>query len=290
MARITVLVALLAAACSQSVGSGDPGSAPDAGAGTGGPDPEGDGASDDDPAEETCEPPAGASAGKLVRPVYLVPADREADPQHIANIRHALGDAQLWLRARMPEGTSFRVHDTVDIVETGHDAAYYRMPGEGETAAHAYWFNTLDEAFALTGAGWDDPDNVWMFFLDAPADCGQATGGISSVALLSGRHLAWLSGRAPDPACSDDAQITRCSAVGAVLRSLMDALDVPDPAGCTDDDDATTCPTTVVNGGHRAYPEVELAKDQLEYLDGNEFFNAVGLPDCLLDCTNPIVP
>ncbi len=287
MARIAALVALLAAACSQSVESTDPeGAAPDGGAGA--PDQDASSAEAD---EETCEPPAGASSGKLVRPVYLVPADREADAQHLANIRHALGDAQLWLRARMPEGTSFRVHDTVEVVETGHDAAYYRAPAEGDGATHAFWFNALDDAFALTGADFDDPDSVWLFLLDAPADCGQATGGIDGVALLSGRHLAWLSGRPPSPACDDDAEITRCAAVGAVLLGLMDALGVPDPAACADDDDATPCPASMLTyGGHRGYPDAELAKDQLEFLSTHDFVKAVGLPDCQLACANPIAP
>src|SRR5690242_1692646 len=133
MARIAALVALLATGCSQSVGSTDPEvAAPDAGAGS----PDQDDA-DAAPEELACEPPEGASSGKLVRPVYLLPADREADPQHLANIRHALGDAQLWLRDRMPEGTSFRVHDTVEVVETGHDAAYYRAPADGDGVTYA---------------------------------------------------------------------------------------------------------------------------------------------------------
>lgn len=259
-------LALLAAACTVTPAADT--AAPDAGAAA---IADGD-AAPEQPTEETCAPPEGAASGKLVRAVYLLPADREADAQHLANIRHALADAQLWLRARMPEGTSFRVHGEIEVVETGHDAAHYRAPAEGDSATHAYWFNGLDDAFALTGADFDDPDTVWMFFLDAPADCGQATGGIDHVALLSGRHLAWLSGRAPSPACEDDAAITRCAAVGAVLRSLMDALLVPDGAV------------------YRDYPDAELGVDELDFLEAHPFFNAVGLPDCLLDCANPIVP
>jgi hypothetical protein len=237
--------------------------------------------------EATCEPPAGVSAGKLVRAVYLVPSDREVDPRHLANIGHALADAQLWLRARLPRGTSFLVHQPIDVVETDHPESYYRTSGEGST--YDFWWSGIDDAFALTGADYEDPDTVWLFFLAAAPTCSQATGAVDRVALFSSRELARLSGQAP--LCPGDQEGGRCRAVGGVTLRILHALGVPDPAACLDEEEETDCPLELLTElGHNEYPAAELHKDQIEFLGASGFADATGLPTCQLACAEPLQP
>jgi cold shock protein len=47
----------------------------------------------------------------------------------------------------------------------------------------------LADGFALTGGRFFDPENRWIFYLDADPACGQITGGTSGVALLPANDL-----------------------------------------------------------------------------------------------------
>jgi hypothetical protein len=238
-------------------------------------------------AASTCEPGPGATTGKLVRVVLLVPADRTPDPRHIASLEQATRAAQLWLRARTTQGTSFRVHDpVVEVVTLSQDEAFYRDNDPGSAEDLRFWSNTLTEAFAETGGAFDAPDDVWLYYMDAEPGCGQRTGATSQVALFPRNDLRGLLDEERVPPCGGDPDsYPRCRWVGGMLLLMTQALGIPPPEACTDGDPETICPQDNIRWlGYLSFPEATLEPAQLEALSGTGFVNAIGLPSCELDC------
>ena len=249
-------------------------------------------------ADLTCDLPPGDTGGKLVRVVFLVPSDRQANLTYVANLEHALRTTQLWLADRMPGRTSFRVHEPpVEVYATEHPAAWYATEPNDSTdnANYYFWYNAIEDGFAVTGGTWNDPDNVWLFYIQADRGCGHADGGVSNVALFPQNDLRGLAGEEILPYCDDedpaDLVFSRCRWVGGMLLRILNALDVPQPSACTDTDDATPCEEDIVTrGGFKTFPEATLSDDQLTYLEDNAFVRAVGLPECTLECEEPVAP
>jgi len=249
------------------------------------------------PEEETCELPPGDTGGKLVRVVFLVPSDREADLTYVANLEDSLRTTQLWLADRMPGRTSFRVHEPpVEVFATPHPAAWYSTEPNAATdnADLYFWYNTLDDGFAVTGGGWDDPDNVWLFYIQADRTCTQADGGVAGVAVLPENDLRGLAGEEIVPLCGESPEeltFSRCRWVGGMLLRIMNALELPPPLACTDEDDATPCEEDIVTrSGFKTFPDATLSDDQLDYLEDSLWVRAVGLPECELTCEEPVAP
>jgi hypothetical protein len=243
-----------------------------------------------------CETPPGATSGKLVRLVYLVPADREVDPVRVANLEHALTDVRLWLRARMPRGTSFLAHrPLVEVIKTEHNEAYYRDNPGGNPEDDTYWFwdNATGDAAVAVGAGGDDPDNIWLVYIDADRACGQVDAGwIKGLALAGVYDVKGLSGEEHTTVCGESRELEpRCRFVGGMANLLAGALAVPQPAGCVDDDPETECQDDWLTWlGYRSYPDAVLGPEEIEALDASPFMRAVGLPDCQLACSQPAAP
>jgi hypothetical protein len=240
-------------------------------------------ASDGGPADAAvCSPGAGAITGKLVRMVYLIPSDRSVDPRHVVSMEQSIRDVQLWLRSKMPSRTSFRVHEPpVEVYQTEHPASYYNTnpnpPMDGDPNYY-YWYNAVDDLFLSTDAQFDDPDNIWMFYLLADAACEQVTGGIAGVGLFPESDLRGLVQDPPMQNCPGTGPDTepRCRWVGGYALVLFQALGVPTPAGPDE---------LLTQQGYKSYPAAELAAEQIDFLATSQFVRAAGLPDCQLDCT-----
>jgi hypothetical protein len=250
------------------------------------------------PDETTCALPPGDTSGKLVRVVFLVPSDRQANLKYVANLEHALRTTQLWLADRMPGRTSFRVHEPpVEVYATPHEAAWYATQPNDSTdnPDYYFWYNAIQDGFAITGGTFGDPDNIWIFYIQADRGCGDADGGVNNVALLPENDLRGLAGEEIVPYCEDedpaDLVFSRCRWVGGMLLRILNALDLPAPLACTDEDDATACEEDIVTrSGYETFPDATLSADQLTYLDGSPWVRAVGLPECSLECEEPVGP
>ena len=286
MAGALAAAGVLAAAGTLGCGAEPPGGGADGGA-------PGDAGAAAPDAGETCAPGPGATSGKLVRVVLLVPADRTPDPRHIAGLEQAARTAQLWLRARTPQGTSFRVHQpVVEVAKLPEDEAFYRDNDPGGAEDLRFWDNTLAAAFAATGGSFGDPDNVWLYYMDAEPGCGQRTGAVDRVALFPRNDLRGLVDEERVPPCGGDPDTYgRCRWVGGMMLLMLQALDIPAPVACTDEDEATACPEDNLRWlGFLSFPEASLEKPQLDALAGSGFVNAIGLPACELDCTTAPSP
>ena len=287
--RLALLSALAAVALPACGGQAGPGSGADAA-------PDADGAPDRPDAAPACEAPAGSTSGKLIRIIYLVPSDRVADPVRVANLEHALTDVRLWLRARMPQGTSFRAHEPlVEVVKSANPEAHFRTTASGDDPKWYFWNNvTGDAALAAHGVQGADPDNIWVIFPDADPACGQVGGAwIGSLAMGNAAHVRGVASIDQVPVCEGDSTDPgpRCQWVGRLGTLLLGALQVPFPAGCVDDDDTTECESNRLTWlGWLDYPDAVLAPEDIEYLEQSPFMRAIGLPACELSCASPVVP
>jgi len=285
-AALPALATALLAACGSTV-DGDEGASADASPAD---------ASPGEPDAGACVTPPGSTSGKLVRLVYLVPSDREVDPVRLANLEHAFTDVRLWLRARMPQRTSFLAHEPlVEVVKTDHTEEHYRTTPNGDNPYYYFWQNAVADASAALGVMGDDPDNVWLIYADADVGCDQFGGGwIRNVALGSAADIRGLAQESQAPACPDHptAPGPRCDYVGSMGNLLLGALGVPFPPGCADEDETTECDAErLIWLGRYEYPDgATLGPEDIEYLSDNPFMRAIGLPDCQLDCTAPVAP
>jgi hypothetical protein len=275
------LLALLATACTTTAGGGE---------GDGDGTPGSDGAPGGPDAEAACVPPEGATSGKLVRVVYMVPSDREPDPRYIASLQQATLSLQLWLRDQMPSRTSFRLHSPlVNVVRTEHPEAYYRTnQPEGGEPYYRFWDNVRDDTFLHLDTGWNDPDNIWVVYADADEACDQlGSGAVGHLAVLSKNDLRGLVGEPTVPPCGGDPDTAgRCRWVGGMALFLFYALEVPNPPDAECDD---ACRNELLTWfGYTAFPDAIVDEMQKDYLAGTGFVSAVGLPDCEVDCS--VVP
>lgn len=286
--RAMLLVAvLLAGACTTTTSGGQTDPVPDAA-----PD-----APDAAAGEEVCvlsELPQGATSGKRLRLVYLVPSDKEADPEVLAALEGAIRHVQLWLSERMPDGTTFRISEPpVEVSAVPNPAAYYASNDAGCAADQQFWCNTINDAFTVTGGSFADPGNVWLYYIDADADCGQVDAGANThVAVFAANEIRGLRNQAPIDQCTGDEIEApgRCRYVGGLAIIMFYAIGIAAPAACTDAAEAgTECPEQAITWlGYTTYPDAELIPENVEQAEANPFVRAIGLPECSMDCS--VVP
>ncbi len=230
-----------------------------------------------------------ASAQPQVRIVYLVPTDRVANATYVSTLQNAAQHLQVWYRDQMGNGKTFRLHDPiVEVVNASHDAAWYSTnPVKGFDLW--FWNNVLSDAFALTGGMFDDPNNRWIYYIDADPDCGQlGGGGTSGVAVLPANDFRGLAGEANIPPCSGEAPDNAgvCRWVGGLGHELGHAFDLPHPPECEDADPNTVCPSDALMWlGFRSYPTAQLLPEDITFLNGLPFFALHDPVTPLFDCS-----
>jgi hypothetical protein len=233
-----------------------------------------------------CRPPPGSTSGKLIRVVYMVPSDREPNPLYVATLEAAVLSLQLWLRDRMPNRTSFRVHEpVVNVVRTEHPESFYRSNVvDGVDPYFRFWDNVRDDTFLHLDTDWNDPDNVWLVYADADAACDQlGTGGVAHLAVLPKNDLRGLAGEERVPPCGGTPDNeARCRWVGGMGLLMFIGMGVPNPA---EEDCDQACKESLLSWwGYQSFPEATVDAAQQEFLAGTGFVSAVGLPDCEIDC------
>ena len=232
----------------------------------------------------------GNAPEKVVRVVYLVPADRAIRDEYADGIEAAVQHFRIWLRNELGNGTTFAVNKPiVEVVATPHAAAWYSTNPAGDYVLW-FWHNVLADAFALTGGGFFDPDNVWVFYIDSDPGCGQATGATSGVALVPANDLRGLAGEANIPPCAGAPPDTAglCRWVGGFGHELGHALGLPHPSACEDSDPNTVCPSgTLMWLGYITYPQTSLLASDKAALAASPFIVPTHLRASLPECAGP---
>jgi hypothetical protein len=223
-----------------------------------------------------------------VRVIYLVPSDRAVRDDYRRHLDSAIGHVQIWLRNELGENLSFSTDKKpVEVLQTSHTASWYSENPSGPVAV-SFFFNVLADGFALTGGQFNDPSNIWVFYIDAEPACGQLTGATSGVAVLPEHDLRGLAGEENIPTCPTDPVDTSgvCRWVGGLGHELGHALGLPHPLACEDGDPSTACPSdNLMWLGYITYPDTFLLENDKTLLEASPFISPIHIRRSLPACT-----
>lgn len=209
--------------------------------------------------------------------IYLVPSDEPIRTDYIIAMQNAILHVQAFYLAQTMNGHSFSVRSpVVEVHRTNHTSEFYST---GENAhTFGFWNNLLTDGFSLTGGGFNDPNNRWIFYLDSPVGCGQFGGGAAGgVVGLAQHDLRGLTGQSNIPACSNQSPDPRgvCRYVGGLGHEVGHAFTLPHPPGC-DQGDQTMCGELQFNSlmylGYSFFPNTYLLDQDRVSLMSTGFF------------------
>jgi hypothetical protein len=223
---------------------------------------------------------APAQGSKQVRVIYLVPADKTFRADYQSAIANAIGSLQRFYRDQLGNSNAFSLHaPTVEFYQTPHAAAFYSTGANAR--AGGFYETVLADGFALTGGGFNDPNNRWIFYIDADQICGQYIGGTSGIALLAANDLRGLTGQRNVPVCANEQPdpfgVNRW--IGGLGHELGHSFNLPHPPGC--DNGSCTGGSFASNSlmwfGYASYPNTYLLDDNKTQLLATGFFNPLSL-------------
>lgn len=216
-----------------------------------------------------------------VRVIYLVPSDKNIRDDYRNEIAKAISDLQRFYREQLGGGLAFSLHSpTVEVYQTPHTSAFYSTGVNARPGG--YFEGVLADGFALTGAGFNDPANRWVFYMDADPACGQYIGGTQGVALLAANDLRGLTGQDNVPACPNEFPdrngVNRW--VGGLGHELGHTFDLPHPPGCGGSGGCaggTLARNSLMWTGYALYPNTYLLGEDKTQLLATNFFNVLSL-------------
>jgi hypothetical protein len=228
---------------------------------------------------------AGATVSqKEVRVVYLVPSDRTIRQDYVSAIQSAIVHLQAFYQGQLGSGFAFSLHSPiVEVFQTSHAASFYSTGGNATQIG--FWNSVLGDGFALSGGGFNDPNNRWIYYVDADPICNQVTGGTSGVALLPANDLRGLTGQPNVPPCTGQQPDLNgpCRWVGGLGHELGHAFGLPHPPGC----DQGTCTEfarrSLMYLGYIEYPNTYFLDEDKSALLATGFFSVLSplqSPDC----------
>lgn len=200
---------------------------------------------------------------RKVRVMYLVPSDATPREDYKIAIADAICHLQQWYLEQMGNGKTFKLcHPVVEVLRTKHDAKWYATHPAGDYHLW-FWNNVLADAFALTGAKFNDPKFVWVFYIDAENDAGQYGGaGTNGVAVLPQHDIHGLIGLSNEP-------ISRW--IGGLGHELGHAFGLPHPPGCEEDQSLPESQCLMYLGMYK-YPDTFLLAEDRGKLSQSPFF------------------
>ena len=120
-----------------------------------------------------------------------------------------------------------------------------------------------------------DPQNLWMFFVDANPDCGQqGPVGFGGIVVMTRNNLANLAGLEDVPLCPDGVRngSSVTSMTGGTGHELGHALGLQHPPGCDDNTSSEEDDESLMCRGSSGYPDTYLLSGDKTILDGSQFF------------------
>ena len=210
--------------------------------------------------------------------IYLVPSDKSPRADYQNAIANAISDLQGFYWNQMGSGYAFSLHaPIVEVYQTPHPAAFYSTGNNSRPGG--FYENVLNDGFALTGGGFDDPNNRWIFYIDADLVCGQYTGGTNGIALLPANDLRGLTNQSTIPVCPSDhpSMLSVNRWIGGLGHELGHALGLPHPPGCDNGNCAggQYAYNSLMYIGYLYYPNTYLLDENKALLLAGGFFNVL---------------
>lgn len=207
---------------------------------------------------------APAHAVPDVQAVYLIPSDRTFKQEYQTAIGEALGDLQAWYAGQLGGSTFSLSSPVVQSAPTPHTASYYSTNDTGGDFATWFFYNVVNDGFALTNGQFDDPAHRWLYYIDAAPAPGQIGGAaLMGVAVLPAADLLGLVGQQPEP-------VSRW--IGGLGHEVGHTFGLPHPSTC---EPVLTpeCPgQALMWTGYLTYPDAFLLPDDKAVLLSSPFF------------------
>ena len=196
----------------------------------------------------------------MVHFVYLCPSDISMDSVVTQTLDKTAAHLQAWYRFQMVDNETFSYD--VRSYQTNHTASWYSTNDPDNNHAGAFWNNTLYDASVYANAGFYQPYNDWVIYVNATPAPDQYAGGtsggyISGCAVLGAKDIASLQGIDPDWA--------QCRGIGGSGHEFGHTLGLPHPPAGDDFGKA------LMGTGYLTYPLCQLLTDNRNQLNSNPF-------------------
>jgi hypothetical protein len=205
-------------------------------------------------------------AHPTLKVVYLVPSDCEVRPEFPDGARRAIASVQRWYFDQLAVHETFKLADPlVETVRTRHPESWYSDSAGKWNDRELLWDAAMKDAFRLTGGSYDDPQHIWLYFLDADLPRIPAQG-TSGVALLLRENISNLVGMQPS-----------CEAIGTIAHELGHAFGLKHPPECESqsaDAWSPECQSVSFYGGHHFPYSGFLPNERTELLRNSAFASA----------------
>ena len=228
------------------------------------------------------------TTAQQIRFVYLVPSDKNIRDDYKAAIADAALHLQDFYQNELGSNYAYSLHTPiVEVYQTSNTSSWYSTHStqpSNEEPHPEYWFNgnLLNDGFGLSGGRYNDPNNRWIYYIDADPACGQVIGGGSGVATLSANDLRGLVGEINIPRCLTTEQPDKGGKyrwIGGLGHELGHALGLPHPPGC--DQGNCTGGTYAFNSlmyvGYAYYPNTYFLPEDKQTLLNTGFFTPLNL-------------
>lgn len=217
----------------------------------------------------------------VTRYVYLYPTDRPIRTDYREAMEWSALTLKDWYTDQLDGEYTFKLPiPIVQSVALDHPASFYGSNNPGGSEYLIFWNNVLNEAFPKTGATFNDPSNVWIFFVDAGAGCNQLSGGgTSGIVVLSHNDLRGLIGD----------EFLDCNGVeyppwtftpqrwiGGQGHELGHAYGLPHPPGCDDGLPKCDYDALMWTGFYNGFPNsTYLREDEKPILIAGTYFQSI---------------
>jgi hypothetical protein len=218
-----------------------------------------------------------ATSTPKVNLVYLVPKDKVVSQNYASSMNTAIASLSRWYSGQMPNHKTFQSSvPAVIVVPLPHDASYYANNARPAIFTQ-FWDNVLGDALPLTGGRFNDPQNIWAYYIDADPICNECGGcGTSGVLLVSANDLRGLAGETdkftdPCTPANKPYPYPPNRWIGGLGHELGHAFGLPHPPGCETGD--KSCDSSALMWvGYASYPNTHLRDEEKATLIKSPFF------------------
>jgi len=222
---------------------------------------------------------------KQVRIIYLVPSDKNVRDDYKAALTDAALQIQDFYQKELGNGFTFSLHlPIVEIYQTPHLSSWYASNNAGGDQSQWYYYNLLNDGYPFTGAIFNDPNNRWIYFLDADANCNQSSvGGVQGIAIHGATILRGLTKQAGlDPCPDGQPEVGRhYRTIGGIAHEMGHAFLLDHPVGCNAGAGTPEATNSLMCLGFLNYPNTYFLASDKQFLLNDarvrDFFTSLDL-------------